>query len=142
MSYDPYNTPSCAGTPTENVEEPLRKSAKWRLLLLVMFLPSLILMPLLDFAGRKHWLFEIIPFLRTRLLLNPITTPIAWWACHFADSTGDTPFPLGYVYLVIVFLLCGPIEWYFYGWLLDTWSYRRRLWKASVGPQRARHDGS
>ena len=114
MSYDPYNTPSCAGTPTENVEEPLRKSAKWRLLLLVMFLPSLILMPF-------------------RLLLNPITAPIAWLACHFADSTGDTPFPLGYVYLVIVFLLCGPIEWYFYGWLLDTWSYRRRLRKASMG---------
>ena len=133
MSYDPYNTPSCAGTPTENVEEPLRKSAKWRLLLLVMFLPSLILMPLLDFAGRKHWLFETIPFFHARILLNPITTPIALWARGFAVHTDSPLFSTADVLFVKVFLPCGFIEWFCYGWLLDTWSYRRRLRKASVG---------
>ena len=122
MSYDPYNTPSSDGTPTEIVKEPVRKSAKWRLVLLVIFFPSLILPLMLDFAGSKHWLYEGIPFFPTRLLLDPITTPIARSAWHFADSTGDTPFPLGYVYFVTVFLFCGFIEWFFYGWLLDAWS--------------------
>ena len=110
MTENPHDAPSSVVVPTENVEKPLRKRATWRILLFVMFLPTFLVTP-----------FEI------RLWLNPIATPIAVWA---GSTPPRLPRPLfAGVKAIGAFLLCGFVEWFFYGWLLDTWTYRRRLAK-------------
>ena len=115
---NPYKTPSNAEVTTDAVEESVMKRAKWRKVMVVMFFLTL---PLFYF-GRGY--------------LNPIAIVLA---VVWSEMSRRVPGPIE---MYFVFFVSGVGEWYFYGWLLDTWSYRRRLGKASVGPERARHDGS
>lgn len=136
MTENPYDAPSSVVVPTENVEKPLRKRATWRILLFVMFLPTLVLalFAIRSPANANRNLTAsqkaslVNPF-EIRLWLNPIATPIAGWAYDSApvNRAPGVILTLSVIRATGAFLLCGFVEWFFYGWLLDTWSYRRRL---------------
>jgi hypothetical protein len=119
MTENPHDAPSSVVVPTENVQKPLRKRATWRILLFVMFLPTLVIALLLnrDLAKANRNLSAsqkaslVTPF-EIRLWLNPIATPIAGWA-HDSAPVNRAPGLLltpAIIKAIGVFLLCGFAE--------------------------------
>jgi hypothetical protein len=149
MTENPHDAPSSVVVPTENVEKPLRKEATWRTTAVV--LAVLMALPAAGVAFfSQRGLFHLSGF-EAPFALVIATHPLTFSAFHVYPGIidfVDDPFmvrpadqkrrrkqkaEVG----LFVFSIGWFVEWFLYGWLLDTWSYRRTLAKSLASKQLA-----
>ena len=156
MTENPHDAPSSVVAPTENAEKPLRKHTTWRATAVV--LAVLMALPAAGVAFfSQRGLFHLSGF-EAPFALVIATHPLTFSAFHV--SPGIIDFVGGIIDFVddpfmvrpadqkrrhkqkaevgrFVFPIGWFVEWFLYGWLLDTWSYRRLLAKSLASKQLA-----
>jgi hypothetical protein len=116
MSDNPYKAPLNIEATTDVAKHPVAIWWWWRFtspVALIWFTGLRLLVGLATIgSGLASSLF---------MIFNPIA--FAVMRCNSKSHWGM---------MLVIYVIVGFVEWFFYGWLLDRWSYWRRLRKASM----------